>query len=566
MVPVQAQVVPSKPKRALAVRNHLSPRTQAPEAAVVTLFCLWLFLQCFDYKAMPWFRWNLGIVISPDRLMLCILLAALAALPARREERHEPRHTAAVMLGVFLLLFSFVGALSLWISAPDADSTTFGHLTRLTNIAFIPAFSFFAARRLRYTRAMLKQILQFLAALGVYLSFTAVCEHFGVRALIFPKYILDPHVGIHFGRSRGPFVDTIGNGGMLLISCLALACISSGFSGVKRFLSFCLVLLAIPAIYFTETRAVWLGLAAIIATSAVLRTSLRTGSAFIAAAVFIGFLSGVGSKFSVSENTLFSRRQNTVDYRLDNYQTAWNAFTDNPLFGVGFGKFHLEWSSYFKKADSRTRGLDDGNHSTPLGILAELGAAGFVPFLSTVVCAFFVCVAAYGRTRNYEYEFERRFVLLALGAIITFVILGLTNDLHSTPVVNATALWLVGIVSTIRSEGAASNAARSGRAVQAGDGVRTDARERPCGSSSAFEARGISGEERQAVELIKHLALRPHGHCIGVSDPWGARASEKHHRCRIPLSQRASSSILLGSAGPHGHQSIVRTRIRRKHP
>jgi O-antigen ligase len=327
---------------------------------------------------------------------------------------------------------------------------------------------------------MLKQILDFLAVLGAYLSFTALCEHFGIGALVFPKYILDPHVGIHFGRSRGPFVDTIGNGGMLLISSLALSCISSGFSGVKRFLSFCLVLLAVPAIYFTETRAVWLGLAAILATSALLRTSVRSGAAFISAAVLIGFLSGVGSKFSISEQTLFSRRQNTVDYRLDNYQTAWNAFTKNPLFGVGYGRFHLEWSSYFNEAESRTQGLDDGNHSTPLGILAELGATGFVPFVATIVCAFIVCVAAYGRTKNDEYEFERRFVLLALGAIETFVILGLTNDLHSTPVVNATAFWLVGIVSTIGSEDGASNAARSDRALR-----RVTASERTIGRGLA---------------------------------------------------------------------------------
>ena len=41
-------------------------------------------------------------------------------------------------------------------------------------------------------------------------------------ALVFPKYILDPHYGIHAQRGRGPFVDAVANG-LALYTC-AVAC------------------------------------------------------------------------------------------------------------------------------------------------------------------------------------------------------------------------------------------------------------------------------------------------------------------------------------------------------
>jgi hypothetical protein len=420
---------------------------------MVRLFCLWVFSQCFEYKALPWLRWNLGIVVSPDRIMLCIVLLAYATRVAGRGSKSGG--TAGTTLGRFLFLFALVGALSFLVSAPDANSTTFGHLTRLTNIAFFPVISYVAARRLDYTREMLKEVVSFFAALGAYLAFTGVCEHYAaLHSLVFPKYILDRSVGIQFGRTRGPLVDAVGDGGMLLIGFLALSFVASFLKGFKRVLGVVLTLLVVPAIYCTNTRAVWLGLGAISGTLLSLRTSIRRTATLVWFAILIGFVAGIGSKFSVSESTLFSRRQNTVDYRIDNYATAWTAFRRNPLFGIGFGKFQAEWAKYFDKRGSLTRGLDDGNASTPLGILAEQGLVGFTPFLGIIVCSVLVCFAAYRRLGHEGSEFERSFAVLGLGAIEAFVVLGMTNDMHSQPSVNVSVFWLIGIVSTM---GAASS-------------------------------------------------------------------------------------------------------------
>ena len=47
---------------------------------------------------------------------------------------------------------------------------------------------------------------------GVYLGFTAVCEIAQLWSLVFPKYIADPKIGLHFGRARGPMVHGVSFG------------------------------------------------------------------------------------------------------------------------------------------------------------------------------------------------------------------------------------------------------------------------------------------------------------------------------------------------------------------
>jgi len=404
-------------------------------------------------------QWNLGITMTPDRLAVGLLLLAYATRTADTRARPGSGTMAAVMLEPLMLLFALVGTVSWLVSGADAGNDKFRWLTTLFSLSFLPTVSYFVARRLQYTRAMLKEILLFLAALGVYLSFTSVCEHYEATSLVFPKYILDPTVGIQFGRSRGPFLDTIGNGGMLLVSFLVFTCLSSSLTGFKRALTILLTLFVVPAIYFTETRMIWLGLAAVTAILLSLRTTMRRTAVIVGCATLIGFLSGIGGKFSPYENTLFARRQHTVDNRIDNYEITWAMFKKNPVFGIGYGRFRSEWSNYFDEETALTT-WNDGNHSTIMGILAELGIIGCTTFVAILACSVMVCITAYRHLREDRWEFERRFVVVGLCAVISFFLLGLTNDLRSVAIVNVSAFWFVGIVSSLHSGYLASMSAR----------------------------------------------------------------------------------------------------------
>jgi O-antigen ligase len=131
---------------------------------------------------------------------------------------------------------------------------------------------------------------------------------------------------------------------------------------------------------------------------------------------------------------------------------AWNAFKANPLFGLGYGNFTLQWKDYYDRGRSRLSvGLADGNHSTILGIMADLGLAGTVPFVVMVMTSALLCWSTYRLSATRLFTFESYAAVVALAGVLVFVVLGLTNDLKSQPVLNTTTFWWVGVASSLRT-------------------------------------------------------------------------------------------------------------------
>ena len=458
--------------------NGFKDQSARYDAIVLRLLCAWIFLQCFYYNAIPWLRWNMGVIVTPDRLVLGAVLLIVACRP--RSSRHSVASItrAGTAVGRAAALFTIIALTSWFVHDSDAGNARFGVLTWVVNLAVCPALTFFIATRLRYTRTMLKELLTFFALLGVYLSATAVAEHFNVTALVFPRYILDPTIGMHFGRSRGPFVDAISNGGMLLLSFLALTFFSASATGLKRFAISLLALLAVTGLYFTETRAVWLGVATVTVTLLILHAPLRRAATATTCVLVLAFLLGVGSKFSISQDTLFSRRQQSIDYRLDNYQIAGThsrRIDIRPRVWQTWARWHN--SSTGTRASRRTR---QGNHSTVLGLLAELGLVGTIPYIGMVAGAAFVCFRSYRALDGPQVAFERQFAVIAIGALEVLVVLGLTNDLKAMPTVNIDAFLFVGVLTSVESTWQRANPARAnGREAVLPPGRRSFRTSRP---------------------------------------------------------------------------------------
>src|SRR6267143_7092342 len=95
------------PKRP-PVQNQVSSN----DATMVRLFCVWVFLQCFQYQALPSLKWEVGITMSPDRVIFCLMLFAYARRVAHSRVRPRPAILAATLLEQFMLLFALVGAVS----------------------------------------------------------------------------------------------------------------------------------------------------------------------------------------------------------------------------------------------------------------------------------------------------------------------------------------------------------------------------------------------------------------------------------------------------------------------
>jgi O-antigen ligase len=286
--------------------------------------------------------------------------------------------------------------------------------------------------------------------IGAYLGLTGVAEHYNLGFLVFPKYILSPEVGIQFGRVRGPFVSSTVDGGILLVAFVAICVVSSNVTGIRRLLTFLTALPVVASIYFTETRSIWISFAAIVATFAFCRTNIRKSVRVLGFLILVVFLSGVGSKFSLFENSLFSERQETIEYRLANYATIFNMVKTHPLFGIGYGNFKAEWHNYFVSfADIGN--LEDGNHSILLGILAELGIVGFSIYLLILVCSMWTCIATYRRLDE-NFQFEKKFVITGIATLEVFFLIGLTSDLRFHQLLNVVLFLFVGLIVSLRRQ------------------------------------------------------------------------------------------------------------------
>ena len=65
--------------------------------------------------------------------------------------------------------------------------------------------------------AHLRQLETFCLLVLAYLVLTAVCFLAGIRELIYPACILNPDIGIHADRARGPFLQAVANGVALVL-------------------------------------------------------------------------------------------------------------------------------------------------------------------------------------------------------------------------------------------------------------------------------------------------------------------------------------------------------------
>jgi len=124
---------------------------------------------------------------------------------------------------------------------------------------FFPFYFYYFGKTMIQSERRIRILLWSFFFLLIYLVILSYFEHFKLYSLIFPRYIADPLVGIHFGRARGPFLTAPVNGwiiGSLFLMTLFLRSKIED-AGLRLWMNVVLIL-TIPAIFYTYTRAVWL--------------------------------------------------------------------------------------------------------------------------------------------------------------------------------------------------------------------------------------------------------------------------------------------------------------------
>ena len=91
----------------------------------------------------------------------------------------------------------------------------------LINGYLVPSFLFCLIRHSDINPRVVWPAVTAVLLFGVYLSVTAVLEITKQWSLVFPRFIGDPSIGIHFGRARGPMLQSV-RLGICLNLCFAM--------------------------------------------------------------------------------------------------------------------------------------------------------------------------------------------------------------------------------------------------------------------------------------------------------------------------------------------------------
>jgi N-acetylglucosaminyldiphosphoundecaprenol N-acetyl-beta-D-mannosaminyltransferase len=324
--------------------------------------------------------------LTLDRLMLIAIAGAFVI--QWRKGTLTPRPLAGCDWLVVGLL-AILSASALLAGAPEFASSEHSAWGRLVMAFVVPAFIYFVVRLSAISPRRWAGLLACFAALGVYLGLTAILEWQGVWSLVFPRYIADPNLGIHFGRARGPGLNAASLG-MYLTACGC--CAYALIAHVSRRSQQLALLLVLPlvaiGVFATYTRSTWLGLVASGLVIAWFQMPRRLRLPAIAACGLAGLLVAGGAwsnLIGLKREGTAAEAHHSVDQRASFAYVSWQMFRDNPIFGVGFGRFYDRKLPYLSDRSQQIE-LESirhlHHHNTLLGLLTETGLIGLAAFLA----------------------------------------------------------------------------------------------------------------------------------------------------------------------------------------
>jgi N-acetylglucosaminyldiphosphoundecaprenol N-acetyl-beta-D-mannosaminyltransferase len=329
------------------------------------------------------------IPVTIDRLFLGgLLVAALLQRRLGQLRLKQPVVADWLLLGLIALFTASILANGGPVLTRDGASAW----GRLVASFGLPAVLYAIARQVAVTRREWGGLLVAMVILGIYLSLTAILESTGKWTLVFPQYIADSQIGIHFGRARGPGLNAASLG-IYLTACLGcgwtLLCQATR-RGTKLMLLLAMPFMAV-GVFLTYTRSTWMGLAA----SALVVAWYYVPRKWRIGAVAIAGLCGVAAAAASWNSIVGLQREGTgaeshhsVDQRASFAYVSWQMFQDYPLFGVGFGRFYDRKLPYLsdRRQDIELESIRSlEHHNTFLGILTETGTIGLSMFVGLLI-------------------------------------------------------------------------------------------------------------------------------------------------------------------------------------
>lgn len=409
---------------------------------------------CFGYEFLH-FEPSLTI----DRLLLAALVGTYVV--QRSLGTTDPKRFTAVD-GVTLGFVGYLLVSMLCTDLRDVQKGQVAPLWRWVGGYLTPVLLYWAAKQAPWNERTSRIVQGALALFGVYLGFTAVCEITHQWALVFPKYVADPKVGLHFGRARGPMVHGVSFGDYQGICLLAAwLCLLWASRTWKVPLATSLPLF-FAGVFFSYTRSVWMGTGLGLVIVLFLTLRGRTRNVVLGGIALSSVLVGLTQMDKIvgfqREQSAADTRE-SADMRVSFAYVSWKMFLDRPVFGFGFGRFPVDKLPYLsdRSTDLRLEALRPYvHHNTYLSILTDTGLVGLGLFLSML--------GLWGREawrtcRGDGPEWAKRQAALLLGGLGVYACQLMFHELSYTPIDNSLIFFLAGCSGAAATQRAATPSA-----------------------------------------------------------------------------------------------------------
>jgi O-antigen ligase len=312
----------------------------------------------------------LGLPVAPDRVLFGLSLVLLAS----------KGQLTGVVRGRGGLV-ALMAATTTWVvgSALAAGTlfTNFG-LFALIDRILLPFVFFLLARVLFRDVRSRNLLLRVLVLIGLYLGLTAFFEMVGPHSLVFPRYIMDPNVGIQFGRARGPFLTSDADG-LVMVASLAAGVLGwSRWRGVWRWTAAATCVVCSLGALLTLTRSIWLGGALGLTLAGLAAPRLRRWLPLVLVTLGVGVVVALTTLPGLHEDAASrATTSRSVQDRENTNTAALRIVEERPLTGVGWMRFIDVSQDYVRQSDEYPiTNIHIEVHNVILGRAAELGLPG----------------------------------------------------------------------------------------------------------------------------------------------------------------------------------------------
>lgn len=378
---------------------------------------------------------------DPNRILLVIGIAQVLirtrAVADRPRLRFIPAH-AVLALAVLYVMVSAFAAGTLFAKGP---------LFRLIDTFGVLPFLAFLVAPLAFQTERHRSILMVaIMILGAYLGLTTIFEGIHLNALVFPRYILNPNLGIHVLRGRGPFLDAVANGFALFVCAMVCGLVASTRPRL-RWPARTIAILCVVGIVLCLERSVWIGsslglLVALLVTPSLRRYALPAASVVLTAVV-VAFAVIPGL-----ETTATGRISDPTWDRQNLDVAGLRMIAARPLTGFGWTRFQTDSGPYFQQSQNYPLEQDLTTlsiHNVLLTYAVELGIVGVTLWAFGLLMG----VISALRTRGPPDLEPWRAVLVAVTVIFVVV----QNSIPPT-MFPALSLWMIaGVVYSGRYAG-----------------------------------------------------------------------------------------------------------------